>query len=73
MTSQYSKKRYYNGNQNCYGYGYGEYKPGNPVQQNGFSLCSLSGGSTTHTFLHKKLILCKKNSKCAVSRKVKKL
>ena len=37
------------------------------------SLHSSSGGSKTHTSLHKKLIMCKKNLKCAVSRKVKKL
>ena len=72
-TSQYSKKRYNNGNQNSYGYGYGKYKPGNLVQQSAISLCSSSGGSKTHTSLHKKLILCKKNSKCTVSRKVEKL
>ena len=65
MTSQYSKNRYNNGNQDSYGYGYGKYKPGNPVQQSGISLCR------THTSLHQKLILRKKNSKCAVRRKVK--
>ena len=72
-TSQYSKKRDNNVNQTSYGYGYGNYKAGNPVQQSGISLYISSGGSKTHTYLHKKLILCKKNSKCAVSRKVKKL
>ena len=72
-TSQYSKKRNNNSNQNSYGYENGKYKPGNSVQQNGISLCSSSGGSKTHTSLHKKLILCKKNSKCTVSRKVEKL
>ena len=44
-ASQYSKKRYNNGNQNSYGYGYGKYKPGNLVQQSTISLCSSSGGS----------------------------
>ena len=48
-TSQYSKKRYNNGNQNSYGYRYGKYKPGNPVQQSGIFLCSSSGGCKTHT------------------------
>ena len=67
------EKKYNNDNQNSYGCRYGKYKPGNPVQQSGISLCSSSGGSKTQTSLHKKLILCKKNSKCAVSRKVKKL
>ena len=42
-TSQYSKKRYNNRNQNSYGYGYRKYKPGNFVQQSGISLCSSSG------------------------------
>ena len=72
-TSQYSKKRDNNGNQNSYGYGYGKYKPGNLVQQSGISLFSTSAGSKTHASLHKKLILCKRNSKFAVSRKVKNL
>ena len=72
-ASQYSKKRYNNGNQNSYGYGYGKYKPGNLVQQSAISLCSSSGGSKTQTSLHKTLFLCKKNSKYAVSRKVEKL
>ena len=74
-TSQYSKKRYNSGNQNSYGYGYGKYKAGNIVQQSGIFLCSSSGGSKTHfyTSLHKKLILCKKNFNCAISRKVKQL
>ena len=71
--SQYSKKRYNNDNQNSYGFGYRKYKPGNQVQQSAISLCSSSRESKTHTPLHKKLSLCKKNSKCAVSRKVKKL
>ena len=72
-TSQYSKRRHNNGNQNSYGYGYGKCKPGNLTQQSAISLCSSSGGFETHTSLHKKLILCKKNSKCAVSRKIEKL
>ena len=70
---QYSKKRCNNGKQNSYGYGYGKYKPGNLLQKSGISLCSSSGGYKTDTSLHKKLILYKKNSKCAVSRKVKKI
>ena len=70
---QFSKKRYNNGNQNSYGYGYDKYKPRNLVQQSEISLRSSSGGPKTHTSLHKKLILSKKNSKCAVSRKVKNL
>ena len=41
---------------------------------NKVDLCSyVVRGSKTHTSLHKKLIMRKKNSKCAVSRKVKKL
>ena len=35
-------------------------------------LISSSGGSKTHTYLYKKLILWKKNFKCVVSRKVEK-
>ena len=71
-AAQFSKKRYNNyGTRNSYRYGYGKYKPGNLVQQSEISLCSSSGGSKTHTSLHKKLILCKANSKCAVSRQVK--
>ena len=70
-TSQYSKKRYNNGNQNSYGYGYHKYKPGNLVQQSEISLCSSSGWSKTHTSLHKKLILCNKNSKCALAGRLK--
>ena len=31
ITSRYSKKRYNNGKQNSYEYGYGKYKPGNLV------------------------------------------
>ena len=53
--------------------GYGKYKPGDPVQQSGISLCSSSRGSKTHAYLQKKSIPCKKNFKCAVSGKVKKL
>ena len=52
---------------NSYGYGYGKYKPRNLVEQSGISLCSSSRGSKTHTSLHKKLNVHKKNSKCAVS------
>ena len=37
------------------------------------SLCSSSGRSKTHTSLHKKLILCKRNSKRTVGRKFEKL
>ena len=59
--------------QNSYGYRYGKYKPGNLAQESEIYLCSSSGGSKTHTSLHKKLILCKKNSKCTPSRKVVKL
>ena len=74
MTSWYSRRRYNNNtNQNSYGCGYGKYKPGNLVQQGEISLFNSSGRSNTSTSLQKKLILCKKNSKCAVSRKVKKL
>ena len=72
-TSQYLKKRYNNGNQNSYRYGYGKYKPGNLVKQSAISLCTSSGGSKTHTSLDKKPILCKKNPKRTVSRKVEKL
>ena len=73
-TSRHSKKPdNNNGTQNSHGYKYSKYKPGNLNQQSGISLCSSSGGSQTRTSVHKKLILCKKNSKCAVSRKVKKL
>ena len=72
-TSQYSKKQFNNGNQNSSGYGHGKYKPENLVHKSRISLRSSSGGSKTHRSLHKKLILCKKNSKCAVSKKVKKL
>ena len=50
-TSQYSKNRYNNCNQNSYGYGYDKYKPGNPVQQNEISLCSSSGGSKSYILL----------------------
>ena len=60
------EKRY---SQNSYGYGDGKYKLGNPVQQSGIFLYSSSRESKTD----KKLILCKKNSRCVVSRKVKKL
>ena len=72
-TSQYSKKWYNDGNQNSYGYRYGKYNLENPVQQSGISSSSSSEGSKTHTSLHKKFIPCKKNSKHAVSKKVKKL
>ena len=59
--------------QNSYGYRYGKYKPGNLVQEIDIYLCSSTGGSKTHTSLHKKLILCKKNSKFTVSRNVIKI
>ena len=71
-TSQYSKKQFNNGNQNSYGHGHGKYKPENLVHKSRISLCSSSEGSKTHRSLHKKFMLCKKNSKCAVSKKVKK-
>ena len=56
-----------------YGYGCGKYKPGNLVQQSEISLCSSSGESKTHTSLHKKLILCNKNSKLQLAGRLKTL